>query len=170
MISKVIAAQLYAYGYKLRSVNGFKAATIKSIRPSMIDGDQIVFGTSYKAVEVSEIGKTYFILARPLSDLTKEVTHDGETFVPIVELAKIVFPDYFNWKIKNDVCQCFTDGIVAPRKHEFYFEKSSFRYWSEEHRGSFREILNQYRLFDKLCEWNFAINLPEGSWLSISNA
>lgn len=34
------------------------------------------------------------IIARPLSDLTKPITHNGETFVPIVELAKIV--DEFN--------------------------------------------------------------------------
>ena len=30
-------------------------------------------------------------ILRPLSDLTKPITHNGETFVPMVELAKIAF-------------------------------------------------------------------------------
>jgi hypothetical protein len=29
------------------------------------------------------------LIARPLSDLTREITHNGETFVPIVEMAKM---------------------------------------------------------------------------------
>jgi len=31
------------------------------------------------------------IIVRPLSDLTKPITHNGETFVPIVEIARLCF-------------------------------------------------------------------------------
>jgi len=31
------------------------------------------------------------LICRPLSDLTKEIEHNGEIFIPIIELAKIAF-------------------------------------------------------------------------------
>ena len=42
-----------------------------------------------------------FPIARPLSDLTKPITHNGETFVPIVELAKIGDTTYDKLIISN---------------------------------------------------------------------
>lgn len=44
-------------------------------------------------------------ILRPLSDLTKEITHKGynndEPFVPLVELAKKQWPT-FKWRLKNN--------------------------------------------------------------------
>lgn len=37
-------------------------------------------------------------ILRQLSDITKPITHNGEMFIPIVELAKIMYPNY-EWKL-----------------------------------------------------------------------
>ena len=63
------------------------------------------------AVEIqSHIGGYVFLkipfrhgkpLLRPMSDLTKEIIHEGERFVPIVELGHIIEPGG-NWQVYRD--------------------------------------------------------------------
>ena len=40
-------------------------------------------------------------ILRPLSDLTKEIEHNGEKIMPILELAK-VSDNYFKWEFNNE--------------------------------------------------------------------
>lgn len=109
---------------------------------------------------------------RPMSDLTKEITHRGETFVPMVELARL-HNSYMSqpYEIKTT----YFDGLHKKGKwgeHELrYMEHTSnmgdlslsFGY-SEDmdrfyHRDETRRmplgVANQLQMFDKLAEWMF---------------
>ena len=71
---------------------------------------------------------TYRAVLRPMSDLTKEITHKGEKFVPLVELAKIALRDaiakrYYNdvdFVIKNDYVKYM--AIISSAIHTGSFE------------------------------------------------
>ena len=51
--------------------------------------DCLLYSAEFEYPKESENNCTPIL--RPLSDITKPITHNGETFVPIVELAKIAF-------------------------------------------------------------------------------
>lgn len=81
---------------------------------------------------------------RPMSDLTKEITHKGKKFVPIVELAKISFPKY--WIIDNGCAESDTGWW-------FWYDEDTFSFAVY---GTISNIVpNQLILFDKLSEWMF---------------
>ena len=106
-------------------------------------------------------------ILRPLSDLIKPITHNGETFVPLVELAKIADMNV-------------TDDFKCVEHHNAW----GARFKDEDDEGVFYEILsyssntnsfstqtiqcediiservlemtfNQLQLFQKLIEWHF---------------
>lgn len=96
-------------------------------------------------------------ILRPMSDLTKEITHRGEKFVPLVELAKIALRDAIAKRYYNDVDFVIKNDYVEIHGHY------KFRY---THRGSFEmcrtisdfdelTCLHQCEIFDKLNEWMF---------------
>ena len=100
---------------------------------------------------------TYRAVLRPMSDLTKEITHRGEKFVPLVELAKIALRDAIAKRYYNDADFVIKNDYVEI--HGYY----KFRY---THRGSFEmcrtisdfdelTCLHQCEIFDKLNEWMF---------------
>lgn len=90
----------------------------------------------------------------PISCLTKPLEHNGETFIPIVELAKIAFPDRC-WEIDGN-------GVA---KAEYFDDPIQFWY-SHMAKGFCNNwkpyTPNQYQLFQKLAEWkiNFTL-IPE---------
>lgn len=63
-------------------------------------------------------------ILRPLSDLTKEITHNGETFVPLIKL-KNSGTDLNEIRYK-DYQKCYS--IIDNEEHElcFYIESNSF--------------------------------------------
>ena len=96
-------------------------------------------------------------ILRPMSDLTKEITHRGEKFVPLVELAKIALRDAIAKRYYNDVDFVIKNDYVEIHGHY------KFRY---THRGSFEmcrtisdfdelTCLHQCEIFDKLDAWMF---------------
>ena len=100
---------------------------------------------------------TYRAVLRPMSDLTKEITHRGEKFVPLVELAKIALRDAIAKRYYNDVDFVIKNDYVEIHGHY------KFRY---THRGSFEmcrtisdfdelTCLHQCEIFDKLDAWMF---------------
>jgi hypothetical protein len=109
---------------------------------------------SFDFCEIDEVD----IYLRPLSDLTKEIEHNGEKFVPIVELAKIAYP-----KVKPE-----TIHLSKSKSHCFIdsYDKYSFGYcipeasfictYIPENRNCF--VNNQLQLFQKLYEWHFDIH------------
>jgi hypothetical protein len=82
----------------------------------------------------------------PISCLTKEITHNGERFIPIVELAKIAFPDRC-WEIDGN-------GVA---KAEYFDDPIQFWY-SHMAKGFCNNwkpyTPNQFQLFQKLAEWH----------------
>ena len=115
---------------------------------------------------------TYRAVLRPMSDLTEEITHKGEKFVPIVELARLhrsCTPQPYEIKTT------YYDGIHKKGKwaeHEMrYIEHTSnmgdlsisFGYCEDMdrfyHRDETRKmplgVACQLQMFDKLSEWMF---------------
>ena len=93
-------------------------------------------------------------IARPISDLNKSITHNGETFIPIVELAKIAefVPNGID-KEFDELCLC-DDYTVS-----FFYEKESFIAgrinYKENNWIDDLSVPNQLQLFQKLIEWHF---------------
>ena len=82
-------------------------------------------------------------ILRPLSDLYKPITHNGERIIPNVELAEIAEPGY-NWLA--DIDYAFEDGGLM-----FLYRKNiGFRMWLN--RADIMYVNNQYQLFDYLHE------------------
>lgn len=98
------------------------------------------------------------LIVRSLSDLTKEITHNGETFVPMEKLC-------------NDFCG------RTPCNAEFGTTKilmhadngSALKWWFVYHRNKMTfelsddnkdmttHVLPQYQMFQKLHEWHFDV-------------
>jgi hypothetical protein len=87
-------------------------------------------------------------ILRPKSDLYKPIIHNGEEIVPIVELARIAFPDE-EWRLNP-----YEEEAVCGRENFYYYEaESAFLsvFTVNGHIVSNR-IKNQYQLFDYLHE------------------
>jgi len=148
-------------GLKMKAPYGFRPNGKES---TGVSGVIYLTHNLYADIEEKVFGDIKFIpIARPLSDLTKSITHNGETFVPIVELAKIA-----NVSLKT------ADGIFEVDNEHFEF---GCRLWDNffwyDKKGCFCWIIatqkmehkqfvsNQLDLFQKLIEWHF--NLMEES-------
>lgn len=98
----------------------------------------------------------YHVILHPLSDLTKEIEHGGEKFVPIVELAKMAG----------------LNGVIDYAGHRFLYLKEwkSFVYQKECGTPYFSQevVKNQFDLFLKLIEWHFALGLDENDYIDIN--
>lgn len=116
------------------------------------DDERVVCGinTRLKLEEIKPI-------LRPMSDLTKEITHRGETFVPMVKLASILRPG-FQWKLNEKGTGCV--DAESPR-HTFWFDGNSFFTrvfippFSKQLERVVIEPCDQIIAFDKLAEWLF---------------
>jgi len=119
-ITKQIAATLYAYDYKLVDDN-LNQYQIIAIEDSTCGDFVLTAVTGYMDDEIEvnilqkEIGEYYFILARQMSDLTKNIDGVG---VPIVELAKIAFPEQ-NWGLNKR--KTMAEAEYIRDKIEFWY-------------------------------------------------
>ena len=88
-------------------------------------------------------------ILRPLSDLYKTITHNGEDFVPIVELAKI--------HRRNPKVKWWLNAVGDAECLNFIFgynaEANSFYCGLNDVDASHCLVCNQYQLFHKLNEW-----------------
>ncbi len=101
-------------------------------------------------------------LLRPLSQLIEEITHDGNTFVPIVELAKI-HNNAYRWEViakelKNGwfsaACwqQNLENDYLSERNYSLVF---SYSKKLNTFRSDIGMVSHQDTLFQKLYEWHF---------------
>lgn len=104
---------------------------------------------------------------RPLSQLIEEIEHNGERFVPIVELAKIGIDDsqYPDWskirieeKDKHQIPLRLWFDCVNGRAYDFeswfFYLKGAFFVECHDEDVHY-EVRNQEQLFQKLYEWHF---------------
>lgn len=95
-------------------------------------------------------GDEFKLCLRSLSDLTKEIEHNGEKFVPIPKLAEIAFSNCDtenDWKLHNDVA-------VSSAGLSFGYEEVRKFYVSD---SDFNMYYSEYDLMQKLLEWHFDI-------------
>ncbi|MGE4412910.1 MAG: hypothetical protein AB7E45_04335 [Candidatus Caldatribacteriota bacterium] len=97
-------------------------------------------------------------ILRPLSDLTKEIEHKGEKFVPIVELAKIAEESnikILDYKQKDSV---FGVKYISEEGIEcvfaFHEEGQAFAIHSINDR-LFDICMYQLQLFQQVVKWHF---------------
>lgn len=97
---------------------------------------------------------------RPMSDLYKEITHKGETFVPIVELAKLAGLSKFE-VVEEECDHTFSVGIsqyICDDYEAYDFKWSADRcsfVLTEEDSNNALEEYGNYRLFDLLHQLKF---------------
>jgi hypothetical protein len=91
-------------------------------------------------------------IIRPLSDLTKEINHNGGKFVPIVELLKIAHPNWYKEKIGNRYSE-------IEYKNVGWYHRAYFSFMAtkdiEIHTG-FMQNEPLWKI-EKLFEWNFDV-------------
>lgn len=109
---------------------------------------------------------------RPLSDLTKEITVNGETFVPILSLAKASDP-FYSWEIskkslfhKSAFCHSYTGRVSFSINTDF---KKLYSF-NTSINGQFIQTNNPHLVYQKLLEWHFDIFglIPAGLAIDIN--
>lgn len=83
------------------------------------------------------------LLLHPLFDLTKEITHKGEKFEPF---------DYFYDDPERD---WFAGNVFMNYLFEGNIDKIDFNFIP-------------YYVIEKLLEWHFHIDEPEGTWIDVN--
>jgi len=161
MITKKIAGDLYGNGFMLQDKEG-RIFKIESVHSNHFLTDN----PFNHLIAFNQIGTEYHILARPLSDLTKEITHNGLTFVPIVELAKKFHT------LSEETCKGGYRDIIDAGSYGIqvscFIDKDRHGYYSIYGDNDLM-FHNDAREVNKLIEWNFAISLPEGSWTPVTD-
>ena len=109
---------------------------------------------------------------RPLSDLTKEIEHNGEKFVPIewlfnnlVDESDVVEFDFTKgitpiFQVDDGWNHCISFKNDYGRDLCFSFDSNSNSFmlglgWENEFGVEWCNISNQYEMFQKLFEWHF---------------
>lgn len=139
MITKHQAATLWANGYRLVDKEGQIYQIINPAESAFSvkkEGVKKLFSIVY----FDWIGFDYFILARPLSDLTKEITHEGKKFVPAKILWSIEVQEEENFDLYGTIPDYWKSCIVLAKKHPKTLD-----------------VFTQERMH----EWHFNIGFPE---------
>ena len=107
-------------------------------------------------------------IARPLSDLTKPITHNGETFVPIVELAKMC---KVNLKLTGEwvVDESLAQNCVRIQDNYFWYNGDSFLYSILAKKEYKMIVHNQQELLFKLIEWHFNLMDESEPFIPVTN-
>ena len=123
-------------------------------------------------------------LLRPMSDLTKEIKHNGERFVPIVELLKTAlgYEDEGIFYTNNEIeltsiedrnidyeppCYVVSYKSSLDQNHSLSYKKGDFTHiWRDGFSARGLVLENQQRMRDQLAEWHFNyMNLDESLWI-----
>lgn len=160
MLTRLQAHIAAGYGYKLVDKLGEEYKIQSTHNSYFLTDDRLIHFISF-----DKIGTDYFILARDLSQLTEEIEHEGERFVPIecaasilnIELERAIIDDDYIWygineRLLDDV-QDYEFGF-CPKIECFGF------YYGDKEGGS---IVNEYpnpELNKKMREWGFNLDFP----------
>ena len=99
-------------------------------------------------------------ILRTLSDLTKEIEHKGEKFVPIVKLAEFV-NSCRKWKLSSSGLYAISENGDMDFEYDDGYNCFLFNNSAQ---------LDQFKLFKKLIEWHFDIAnlIPVGEAIDIN--
>lgn len=102
----------------------------------------------------------------PLSDLTKEIKHNGEKFVPIVKIAEMAFSPISKTIITNySLGQNNNNVFIEFTQNDMDLVCNYSKKWNHfelKKENKYLLILGQYELYQKLFEWKFDVfNLIE---------
>lgn len=107
-------------------------------------------------------------ILRPLSDLTVEIEHNGEKFVPIEKLLHIAQENLYGYKIDSlfkiisgesfltEDSWAFIQHSERGRNAIFYRQTNQFRWFEYMVDGDIIRI-DELVLFQKLFEWHFDV-------------
>lgn len=113
---------------------------LKGIYP--FTGGNVIVDISVKNIE-NVIEEDYIKpILLPISCLTQEITFRGEKVVPLVELAKIAFPNY-DWEVRSH-------NVVVSGNREFVFYKDSKSFCCYIEVSEGKAVPNQAALFELL--------------------
>ena len=107
------------------------------------------------------------LLLRPLSDLTTEIEHNGEKFVPMKELLKIKHKKWFDEHTDSRYSEIVVEDVPS-------YSKAFFKYMATLEviifKGSI--FMEEYWIVQKLLSWHFDIYnlIEEGLAIDIKEA
>ena len=119
------------------------------------DGDIHLYVNMNTVVFTDSINEFKPIL-HPLSDLTKEIEHEGEKFVPLLELAAIA-------TVSSSDCWTINNNKDAQHKtakgYLFYINKSNsdLVLKKSDKWQDFDHVSSKLFIYQKLYEWHFDI-------------
>lgn len=115
-------------------------------------------------------------ILRPLSDIAKEIEHNGEKFVPIIEIAKL-------YSSTNDV-ESIKGAVTNFHYFKCYYGKSDYQiliinaglrgwfsyYFNDDEPNCGINIVNEWEVRDKIFQWYFDIFglIPAGLAIDIN--
>ena len=107
----------------------------------------------YSLIELLNFSNVYQPILRPLSDLTKEIEHNGEKFIPALELIKLE-EKYNNWK---DIAPTIPYDIkIINKPFGKVLKVSKVEHWVIY--LSLNEIERaKYYIVSQLIKWHFDI-------------
>jgi hypothetical protein len=97
----------------------------------------------------SSSGALILPILRPLTDLIVPMVYRDRSVIPIIELAKIAFPNE-NWFLWEGIAVCTEEGKPSKLKGKFSYEESEdyFRHTLKE--GAVKHLCALYELFHEL--------------------
>jgi hypothetical protein len=119
------------------------------LSPENKDGSRVAlkFNTQHLDSNCSLTHDLYKPALHPLSDLTKEIEHNGEKFVPIVKLAQIMYPN-LEWRL----CEGLYYATVGNAYCTFEYD-SGYECFLMNNSAQMPQIV----CLLKLIEWHFDI-------------
>lgn len=95
-------------------------------------------------------------ILRPLSDLTKEIEHNDERFVPIEEIAKLGTRELKCYVTNSNIGTCYVDAEFR-KKGFFMYHSNGYFIWQVGKNAEEQTVYNQLELFQKLFSWHFDV-------------
>jgi len=99
-------------------------------------------------------------ILRPLSDLTKEIEHDEEKFVPMQKLCRECFykeqyPKDWSFGIRDSIF--YASAIDSIMTRLFEYNSKEMMFIGSNPRDNYKMNVKQFKAFQRLFEWHFDV-------------
>ena len=136
----------------------YGASDIWVIHSISVEEICIANGLHTQTLSFNDCLSDYLPLLRPLSDLTKPITHNGETFVPMEKLCNdFCYRTPCNPEFgKSKILMHADNGGGLKWWFVYHRNKMTFEL-SDDNRDMSNHTIPQYEMFQKLFEWHFDV-------------